>query len=126
MTAQHIEVKKFYGLGDAVFDPPPSRIVAHQLLQAHIEIIGNHKGRFFSTVATNDHLALSFVISQFCYGFVRLRVGVFSFSMINMDFFPALELIDLLDHGASTASQCDELDTILAVEFGQLRARSKL
>ena len=53
-------------------------------------------------------------------------VRVFSLGMRNMNLFPALQLIDVLDHGATAASKRDEFDTILGIEFGQLGIGGKL
>ena len=104
-----IEVEELDSLGDDVFNPPSSGVVANQGLRWGVEVIGDQEGGFFTTVATDDDLAqLALVIRELDGGFMDQRVWVLPFGVGDMDAFPGLKGLDSIEHVFASAPQGDK------------------
>ena len=114
-----IEVEELDSLGDGIFHPPPSGVVSHEQFQGGSEVIGDEEGGLLMAVALNNHLAqFTLIVRQSDEGFVDHRIGVFPFTMGDVDAFPGVELPDTIQHVLAPASEGDEPDALL-VELGE-------
>ncbi len=115
-----IEMEKLDRLGDAIFYPPASGIVADDQFHWGVEVVGDKKSRLFPTIAAKDDLAQrSFVAMELNGGFVDQRLRVFSFVMGNGDAPPGCKGLHLLDQLVSSPTERDERD-VAAVEDGEI------
>ena len=79
-----IEVEKLDRLGDHVFDPPPSGVIADQQFQWGIEVVGNQKSGFLAAVSPKDQLTqIALIFFQRDQRFMDQRIGILSFGALN-------------------------------------------
>ncbi len=117
---QGVQVKKFDRLGDDIFHPPASGIIADQEFYGGVKVIGDQEGRFLSAIATENDLADIFlVIAQRNPGLMDQRVGILPLFMRDMDFLPRLERLQFLNQLFPSASEGNKFD-LLAVQLGKM------
>lgn len=121
---QGVEVEELDSLGDDILHPPSSGVIADDALRRRGKVVGDQKGRGFTTVSPKDDLPeLSLIILEVHEGLMDVRIGIFALVMRNVDLLPRGEFLQIQGQFLPPPAEGNKPDSLTVQQGKRLLAK---